>query len=105
MAPQPKETQRKLKEALAAKTTARRQHPPEAAVIDVDAEMDTDEADDFERFFGPDGLAWKTGTVCIEDSDGKTAADELCDNALDDALIECMDDPDTDTTDTASTGS
>lgn len=58
--------------------------------------FDTDEADDFERFFGPNGLAWKSGTVCIADEDGNTAAEELCQNALDDALTECIDE-DTDT--------
>ena len=64
--------------------------------------FDTDEADDFERFFGPDGLAWRSGTVCIPDGEGQTAADQLCNNALDDALVECVDE-DTDT-DTATDG-
>ncbi len=60
--------------------------------------FETEEADDFARFFGPDGLAWKTGTVCAADDDGKTAAQDLCQSALDDALLECMDtDSDTDT--------
>lgn len=58
--------------------------------------FDTDEAEDFERFFGPDGLAWRSGTVCIPDEDGNTAAEQLCENALVDAIDECMDE-DTDT--------
>lgn len=51
----------------------------------------TDEAEQFDQFFGVDGLAWKNGTTCA-------AGEDLCLDALDKALLECMDgDTDTDT--------
>lgn len=53
--------------------------------------FETDEADDFERFFGPNGLAWKSNTVCIEDEDGNSPADTLCEDTLASLTEECMD--------------
>jgi hypothetical protein len=49
----------------------------------------TDEADDFERFFGPEGVAWKTPGVC-------KAGEMLCQSAYDSLAQDCMD-ADTDT--------
>lgn len=57
----------------------------------------TSAADDFNRFFGPNGLAWKSSTVCIPNEEGVTAAEELCADLLGELMAECsMADTDTD---------
>lgn len=43
----------------------------------------TDEADDFNRFFGPNGVAWKTPGVC-------EAGEMLCQSAYDSLAEDCM---------------
>ncbi len=59
----------------------------------------SEEAANFQLFFGGDGLAWKSGTVCVKPEDGgPSPADELCANVLEDLATECLEgDTDTDT--------